>query len=168
MKKSLKLIFGILLSVLFISCGSSDEKIVKKYLPGTYIKERKEGEIIPFGYDKEIKIKHLKGSEYRVTCIGNDHVYRTRDENGRKIEKITPKTPDVYDFEISSITLNQETESVKKYFIKGIVTNIIEDGTTFSDADNGVNDTVILNFVVGKNIVEVNLGGYGPLAVREK
>ena len=36
MRKSLKLFFGILLSVLLIGCGSSDEKTVKKYLPGTY------------------------------------------------------------------------------------------------------------------------------------
>lgn len=159
MKKSMKL-FGILLSVLFISCGSSDEDVVKKYLPGTYTRELKEGEKAPYGYDKEINIEHLKGSEYRITCVRNDMHF----SNG----EVMVFTPDIYDFEISSITLNQETENVKKYFIKGVLTNVVEDGTTSSDADEGVNDTVILNFVVGKNIVEVNLGGYGPLAVREK
>lgn len=160
MRKSLKLLFGILLTMLFISCGSSDESVVEKYLPGTYTRELKEGEKAPYGYDKEIKIEHLKGSEYRVTCVRNDMHFSDGE--------VMVFTPDTYDFEIGSITLEEKTDSISKYFIKGIVTNVVEDGTSSSDADDGVNDTVILNFVVGKNIVEVNLGGYGPLAIRKK
>jgi major membrane immunogen (membrane-anchored lipoprotein) len=155
MRKSLKLCGALLLSTLLISCGSSDEDTVKKYLPGTYTRHHKEGESIGFGYHKEITIKHLQGNEYRISCISND-------------KKNFTFTPDVFDFEISSINLNQKTDSVEKYFIKGIITNIVSDGTTFSAADNGINNTNILNFVIGKNTVEVNLGGNGLLSIKKK
>lgn len=160
MKKSLKLFFGILLSVLFISCGSSDEKIVKKYLPGTYTRQHKEGESIGFGYNKELTIKHLKGNEYRVTCVRNDRYSSSG--------KIKTSTPDTYDFEISSITLSEKTDSVSKYFIEGIVTNVVENGTSFSDADEGVNESTILDLIIGKNVVEVTLGGKSLSSIRKK
>ena len=160
MRKSLKLLFGILLTMLFISCGSSDESVVEKYLPGTYTRQHKEGESIGFGYNKELKIEHLKGNEYRVTCVRNDKHFSDGE--------VMVSTPDIYDFEISSITLNEKTDSVSKYFIEGIVTNVVENGTSFSDADEGVNESTILDLVIGKNVVEVTLGGKSLSSVRKK
>lgn len=160
MKKTIKIFFGILLTMLFISCGSSNESMVEKYLPGTYTRQHKEGDDIGFGYDKEIIIKHLKGDKYRVTCIGNDRHY-----SSGEIEVLTP---DTYDFEISSITLSEKTNSVSKYFVEGIVTNVVEDGTTFSDADDGVNESTILDLVIGENVVEVMLGGSSLSSIRKK
>lgn len=160
MRKSLKLLFGILLTMLFISCGSSDESVVEKYLPGTYTRQHKEGESIGFGYSKELKIEHLKGNEYRVTCVGNDRHYF-----GGRVEVLTP---DIYDFEISSIELTQKSDSISQYYIRGFVTNIVEDGTSFSDADDGVNEKTILDLIIGKNVVEVTIGGKGLSSVRKK
>lgn len=166
--KKIKIACGILLSTLLISCGSSEENNVKKYLPGTYTRQHKEGESIRFGYHKEVTIKHLKENQYRITCIENDDIIYTRDDQSRVVTKKISKTPDVYDMEISSITLKQKTDSAEKYYIEGIVTNVVANGTTFSSANKGVNNTAILNFIIGKNSVEVNLGGNGLLAVRKK
>lgn len=160
MKKSLKLFFGILLSVLFISCGSSDEKIVKKYLPGTYTRQHKEGESIGFGYNKELTIKHLKGNEYRITCLGNDRHY----SNG----EVETLTPDTYDFEISSIELTQKSDSIAEYYIRGFVTEIIGNGTTISYADFKMNHSGGITLIVGKNIVEVKISGTGLSSIRKK
>ena len=166
MKKSLKLCGALLLSTLLISCGSSDEDTVKKYLPGTYTrilnKEDKRG--VGNYSNKEITIKHLKGNEYRITCLDQDDIYYTFD----KKVVVEARTPDTFDFEISSITLNQKTDSVAKYYIKGIVTNIVSNGTSFSDADEGINSTSILDLIVGKNLVEVTLGGNDISSIRKK
>lgn len=168
MKKKLNLCTALILSTLLVSCGSTEESTVKKYLPGTYIKQHEKGENIGFGYHKEITIKNLKGNEYRITCIGNDKTRYARDENSKVIEVKDIKTPDVFDIEISSISLNQKSDSVEKYYIEGIVTNIVSNGTTFSAADKGINNTAILNFVIGKNIVELNLGGNALYSTRKK
>lgn len=161
-----KLICGALLSVLFISCGSSDQDTAKKYLPGTYTrvlnKEDKRG--VGNYSNKEITIKHLKANEYRITCLNQDDIYYSLD----KKVIIEARTPDVFDIEISSITLNQETDSIKKYYIKGIVTNVVSNGTSFSDADEGINVTSILYLTVGKNLVEVTLGGTNISSIRKK
>ena len=159
MKKSLKLIFGILLSVLFISCGSSDEKTVKKYLPGTYTRELKKGEMVGFGYDKKLTIKHLKKNEYRITCQGNDTLVWG---------EVRELTPDTFDFEISSIKLKQKSDSISEYSIQGFVTNVVEDGTTVSYAEDGVNSTGGITLIIGKNTVEVTIAGKHFSSIREK
>ncbi len=41
MRKLLKIAIFTLLTILFISCGNSDENEVKKYLPGTYTRQEK-------------------------------------------------------------------------------------------------------------------------------
>ena len=160
MKKSIKIFFGILLAILFISCGSSNESVIEKYLPGTYTRQHKEGEDIGFGYNKELTIKHLKGNEYRITCIGNDRHY-----SSGKIEVLTP---DTYDFEISSIELEQKSDSISEYYIRGFVTNVIEDGTTYSYADSGVNKDGAITLVIGKDIVEAKIAGKTLSSIREK
>lgn len=166
MRKSLKLCGALLLSTLLISCGSSDQDTAKKYLPGTYTrvlnKEDKRG--VGNYSNKEITIKHLKANEYRITCLNQDDIYYSLD----KKVIIEARTPDVFDIEISSITLNQETDSIKKYYIKGIVTNVVSNGTSFSDADEGINVTSILYLTVGKNLVEVTLGGTNISSIRKK
>lgn len=166
MKKSLKLCGALLLSTLLISCGSSDESTVKKYLPGTYTRILKKEDKRGVGNysNKEVIIKHLKGNEYRITCLDQDDIYYTLD---KKII-IEARTPDTFDFEISSITLNQKTDSIEKYYIKGIITNIVANGTSFSDADEGINGTSILNLTVGKNLIEVTLGGNKISSIRKK
>ena len=168
MRKSLKLLFGILLTMLFISCGSSDESVVEKYLPGTYTRELKEGEKAPFGFYKNLTIEHLKGNEYRITCQDRDDEDVRFIGGERVVTKVTQETPDIYDFEISSITLNEKTDSVSKYFIEGIVTNVVENGKSFSDADEGVNESTILDLIIGKNVVEVTLGGKSLSSIRQK
>lgn len=168
MKKNLKLCGALLISTLLVSCGSSEEKTIEKYLPGTYIKQHKKGESIGFGYHKEINIKNLKGKEYRITCIGNDSTSYDRDENSKIIEVKDIRTPDVFDMEISSITLNQKSDSIEKYYIRGFVTNVISNGTTFSAADEGVNNSVSINLIVGKDTVEVNLGADALYSARKK
>jgi len=121
MRKLLKIAIFTLLTILFISCGNSGENEVKKSLPGTYTEQVKEGEPIGFEYFKEIIIKHLKGNEYRIiSCIGHDR----------------EATQDICDIEISFIELKEKSDSVQKYYIKGIVTNIVTDGKwTISSAD---------------------------------
>ncbi|MCF0171911.1 MAG: hypothetical protein HUJ87_15575 [Fusobacterium varium] len=153
MRKLLKIAIFTLLTILFISCGNSDENEVKKYLPGTYTRQVKEGEPIGFGYFKEITIKPLKGNEYRISCIGHDK----------------EATQDVYDIEISFIELKEKSDSVQKYYIKGIVTNIVTDGKwTISSADFGVNESEIINLIIGKDIVEVLNGGNSISSIRKK
>ena len=156
MKKSLKLIFGILLSVLFISCGSSDEKIVKKYLPGTYTRyDINDKEPVAFGFYKELTIEHLKGNEYRITGTGRDWYGKS-------------KTPDTFDFEISSIELNGKSDSVSEYYIRGFVTNVIANGTSYSYADQGVNYKGGITLIIGKNTVEAKISGLGLSSIRKK
>lgn len=159
MRKSLKLCGALLLSTLLISCGSSDESTVKKYLPGTYTRELKKGEMVGFGYNKELIIKRLKGNEYRISCQGNDKVF---------LGEVEVLTPDIFDFEISSIKLEQESASIKKYSIKGFVTNVVADGTTISYADEGINSTGGITLIVGKNTVEVLLWGDSFSSIRKK
>lgn len=159
MRKSLKLCGALLLSTLLISCGSSDEDTVKKYLPGTYTRELKKGEMVGFGYNKELIIKRLKGNEYRISCQGNDKVF---------LGEVEVLTPDIFDFEISSIKLEQESASIKKYSIKGFVTNIVADGTTVSYARKGVNGTGGITLIIGKNTVEALIWGDSFSSIRKK
>lgn len=155
MRKSLKLCGALLLSTLLISCGSSDESTVKKYLPGTYTRYVNDKEPVAFGFYKELTIKHLKGSEYRIDCTG-------RDWYGKSV------TPDTFDFEISSIELDQKSDSIKKYAIKGFVTNVVTNGTTISYADSGINYTGGITLIVGKNTVETLIWGSGLSSLRKK
>lgn len=165
MKKSLKLCGALLLSTLLISCGSSDESTVKKYLPGTYIREiGKEKRNKSKYYYKELTIKHLKGNEYRITCLSQDDIYYTLN----KEVIIKNETPDTFDIEISSIQLNQESDSIKQYYIKGFVTNIVSNGTTFSYADQGINKTTGMTLLIGKNTVEVTIAGKDISSIRKK
>lgn len=159
MRKSLKLCGALLLSTLLISCGSSDEDTVKKYLPGTYTRELKKGKMVGFGYNKELIIKRLKGNEYRISCQGNDKVF---------LGEVEVLTPDIFDFEISSIKLEQESASIKKYSIKGFVTNIVADGTTASYARKGVNGTGGITLIIGKNTVEALIWGDSFSSIRKK
>ena len=64
------LLIGTFTILSLISCGGSDESTVKKYLPGNYKINSKTG----FRYLKELDIKHLKGNEYRIRCIGSKGV----------------------------------------------------------------------------------------------
>ena len=165
MKKSLKLCGALLLSTLLISCGSSDESTVKKYLPGTYIREiGKEKRNKSKYYYKELTIKHLKGNEYRITCLSQDDIYYTLDK--KIIEKV--ETPDIFDFEISSIEVNEKSDSVSEYYIWGFVINVVEDGTTFSYANQGINEKIGLKLLIGKNTVEVTIAGKHFSSIREK
>lgn len=155
MRKLLKIAIFTLLTILFISCGNSDENEVKKYLPGTYTRQVKEGEPIGFGYFKEITIKPLKGNEYRISCIGNDWYGEI-------------KTVDIFDMEISSIKLHEKSDSIQKYYIKGIVTNVVIDGTTSSYADEGINYSGAIELIIGKNNVEILIIGNSISSVRKK
>lgn len=159
MRKSLKLCGALLLSTLLISCGSSDESTVKKYLPGTYTRQLEKGEMVGFGYDKELIIKRLKGNEYRITCQGNDTLVWG---------EVKELTPDTFDFEISSIKLEQESASIKKYSIKGFVTNVVADGTTVSYAEEGINSTGGITLIIGKNTVEALVWGNSFSSIRKK
>ena len=159
MKKSLKLCGALLLSTLLISCGSSDESTVKKYLPGTYTRELKKGEMVGFGYDKELTIKHLKKNEYRITCQGNDTLVWG---------EVKELTPDTFDFEISSIKLKQKSDSISEYSIQGFVTNIVADGTTVSYAEEGINSTGGITLIIGKNTVEALVWGNSFSSIRKK
>lgn len=159
MKKNLKLCGALLLSTLLISCGSSDESTVKKYLPGTYTRELKKGEMVGFGYNKELTIKHLKKNEYRITCQGNDKVF---------LGEIEVLTPDTFDFEISSIKLKQKSDSISEYSIQGFVTNIVADGTTVSYAEEGINSTGGITLIIGKNTVEALVWGNSFSSIRKK
>lgn len=159
MRKSLKLCGALLLSTLLISCGSSDESTVKKYLPGTYTRELKKGEMVGFGYKKELTIKHLKGNEYRITCQGHDKVF---------LGEVEVLTPDTFDFEISSIKLKQKSDSISQYSIQGFVTNVVVDGTTISYADEGINSTGGITLIVGKNTVEALVWGDSFSSIRKK
>lgn len=160
MKKGLKLFCGALLSTLLISCGSSNESVVEKYLPGTYTRQHKEGEDIGFGYNKELIIKPLKGNEYRITCVGNDKY-----SFGGKIKVLTP---DTYDFEVSSIELIQKSDSIAEYYIRGFVTDIIGNGTTISYADYEINYKGGITLIIGKNTVEAKISGDGLSSIRKK
>ncbi len=141
-----------------VGCGSSDEDIVKKYLPGTYtrlnIDDKKP---VAFGFYKELTIKHLKGNEYRITCLDRDWYWNE--------EK---PTPDTFDFEISSVTLKQESDSIKSYKIQGFVSNVVNNGSTYSYADSGINESGGIDFIVGKNEVEVLIWGSGLSSTRKK
>lgn len=167
MKKGLKLFCGALLSTLLISCGSSNESVVEKYLPGTYTRQHKEGEDIGFGYNKELTIKHLKGNEYRIICQAKDDK-DTKYVSGEKITKFTPRTPDIYDIEISSVELTQKSDSISEYYIRGFVTNVIENGTSFSSANSGINESEGITLIIGKNIIEVTLAGNSLSSIRNK
>ena len=160
MKKFFKLVCCTLLITLFISCGSSDESIVKKYLPGNYKINSETGS----RYFKELNIKHLKGNEYRISCIGNDSI--SGYINGPS--KTIVETPDIFDFEISSITLNQKSDSISKYYIKGFVTNVLENGSTISYADNGINYSGAIILTIGKNEVQALITGKTIPAIRKK
>ncbi len=159
MRKSLKLCGALLLSTLLISCGSSDESTVKKYLPGTYTRQLKKGEMVGFGYDKELTIKHLKKNEYRITCQGNDTLVWG---------EVKELTPDTFDFEISSIKLKQKSDSISEYSIQGFVTNIVADGTTVSYAEEGINSTGGITLIIGKNTVEALVWGNSFSSIRKK
>lgn len=159
MRKSLKLCGALLLSTLLISCGSSDESTVKKYLPGTYTRQLKKGEMVGFGYDKELTIKHLKKNEYRITCQGNDTLVWG---------EVKELTPDTFDFEISSIKLKQKSDSISEYSIQGFVTNIVADGTTVSYAEEGINSTGGITLIIGKNTVEALIWGDSFSSIRKK
>ncbi|MGY0395371.1 MULTISPECIES: hypothetical protein [unclassified Fusobacterium] len=158
------LLIGTFTILSLIGCSGSDESTVKKYLPGNYTIVHKKDSEIGFGYLKELDIKHLKGNEYRISCVGNDST--SGYINGPS--KTIVKTPDIFDFEISSITLNQKSDSVSKYYIKGFVTNVIENGTTYSFANKGVNYTGSIILTIGKNEVQALVAGNSIPAVRKK
>ena len=105
-----------------------------------------------------------QGNEYRITCLDPDEIYYSLD----KKVIVTPRTPDVFDIEISSIQLKQESDSIKQYYIKGFVSNIVSNGTTFSDVENGINNTSIINLIIGKNIVELTFAGHNISSTRKK
>lgn len=157
------LLIGSITILALIGCGSSDKDIVNKYLPGTYIRETVPKNQANYYY-KEITIKHLKGNEYRITCLDPDEIYYSLD----KKVIVTPKTPDIFDIEISSIQLKQESDSIKQYYIKGFVTNIVSNGTTFSDAENGVNNTSMIDLIIGQNIIELTFAGHNISSQRKK
>ena len=157
------LLVGVVTILALIGCESSDEDTVKKYLPGTYTRETVPKNQANYYY-KEITIKHLKGNEYRITCLDPDEIYYSLD----KKVIVTPRTPDVFDIEISSIQLKQESDSIKQYYIKGFVSNIVSNGTTFSDVENGINNTSIINLIIGKNIVELTFAGHNISSTRKK
>ncbi|WP_291259321.1 hypothetical protein [Fusobacterium sp.] len=154
------LLIGTFTILSLIGCSGSDESTVKKYLPGNYKINSETG----FRYFKELDIKHLKGNEYRIKCIGNDSI--SGYINGPS--KTIVETPDVFDFEISSITLNQKSDSVSKYYIKGFVTNILENGSTISYADNKINYAGAIILTIGKNEVQALITGKTIPAVRKK
>ena len=153
------LLVGVVTILALIGCGSSDEDTVKKYLPGTYTRELKKGELVGFGYNKELTIKHLKGNEYRITCQGNDSIV------WGEVEVLTP---DTFDFEISSIKLKQKSDSISEYTIQGFVTNIVTNGTTISYADQGINYKGGITFIIGKNTVETLIWGNSFSSIRKK
>lgn len=152
------LLIGSATILALIGCESSNEDIVKKYLPGTYtrlnIDDKKP---VAFGFYKELTIKHLKGNEYRITCLDRDWYWNE--------EK---PTPDTFDFEISSVTLKQESDSIKSYKIQGFVSNVVNNGSTYSYADSGINESGGIDFIVGKNEVEVLIWGSGLSSTRKK
>ena len=93
--------------------------------------------------------------------IKNDEL----DRNGKILEIYTP---DIFDIEISFISPIQKSGSIKEYYINSFVTNIIQDGTTFSDADSGVNSKNIIKLLVGKDTVEVKVVGESLSSIRKK
>ena len=153
------LLVGSITILALLGCESSNDDIVKKYLPGTYTRELKKGELVGFGYNKELIIKHLKGNEYRITCQGNDSI------TWGEVEVLTP---DTFDFEISSINLKQKSDSISEYTIRGFVTNIITNGTTTSYADQGINYTGGITFIIGKNTIETLIWGNSFSSIRKK
>lgn len=157
------LLVGVVTILALIGCESSDEDTVKKYLPGTYTRETVPKNQANYYY-KEITIKHLKGNEYRITCLDPDEIYYSLD----KKVIVTPRTPDVFDMEISSIQLKQESDSIKQYYIKGFVSNIISNGTTFSYANQGINKTTGMTLVVAKDVVELTVAGKDISSTRKK
>lgn len=155
------LLIGTFTILTLIGCGGSDESTVKKYLPGTYTRET-ESKNTAYYY-KEITVKHLKGNEYRITCLDPDDISYI----DKKVV-VTPSTPDTFDIEISSIQLKQESNSIKQYYIKGFVTNIMSNGTTFSYANQGINKTTGMTLVVAKDIVELTVAGKDISSTRKK
>lgn len=152
------LLVGAVTILALIGCGSSDEDTIKKYLPGTYTRiDIDDKQPVAFGFYKELTIKHLKGNEYRITCLDRDWYWNE--------EK---PTPDTFDFEISSITLNEKSDSINKYYIKGIVTNIVHNGSSFSYADQGINYSGAITLTIGKNEVEAQISGVGLSSIRKK
>lgn len=152
------LLIGSATILALIGCESSNEDIVNKYLPGTYTRiDIDDKQSVAFGFYKELTIKHLKGNEYRITCLDRDWYWNE--------EK---PTPDTFDFEISSITLNEKSDSVSKYYIKGIVTNIVNNGSSFSYADQGINYSGAITLTVGKSDVEAQISGVGLSSIRKK
>ena len=152
------LLVGAVTILALIGCGSSDEDTVNKYLPGTYTRINiDDKQPVAFGFYKELTIKHLKGNEYRITCLDRDWHWNE--------EK---PTPDTFDFEISSITLNEKSDSINKYYIKGIVTNIVHNGSSFSYADQGINYSGAITLTIGKNEVEAQISGVGLSSIRKK
>ncbi|MGY0395029.1 hypothetical protein [Fusobacterium sp. SYSU M8A802] len=155
------LLIGTFAILTLVGCGGPDESTVKKYLPGTYTRETEPKNTAY--YYKEITIKHLKGNEYRITCLDPDDISYI----DKKVV-VTPSTPDTFDIEISSIQLKQESNSIKQYYIKGFVTNIISNGTTFSYANQGINKTTGMTLVIAKDIVELTVAGKDISSTRKK
>lgn len=156
------LLFGLFIVLVFVSCGSN-ESTVKKYLPGNYSQLNKENKKTAFGFYKKIDIKHLNKSVYRINCVDRDDIEYI---DGKRTKVI--KTPDIFDFEISSVTLKQKSDSVAKYYVQGLITNIVKNGTTISSADEGINESILMYLTVGKNEVEVLVIGVGLPAIRKK
>ena len=163
MKKGFKLLIGVMLLLSLISCNS-DESTVKKSLPGVYTRDIPKGEPIASGYDKEVIVKHLKGNEYRISCTGNNSY--SSNSNGE--EFVETHTPDVFDFEISSVKVKQKSDSISEYSIQGFVTNVVENGTTISYADDGINNDGGITLIIGKNTVEILIWGNSFSSIRKK
>lgn len=51
--------------------------------------------------------------------------------------------------------MERDPLSIQKYYVKGIVTNVVADGTTSSYADEGINYSGAIELIVGKNNVEI-------------
>lgn len=154
------LLFGLFIVLVFMSCGSN-ESTVKKYLPGNYSQLNKEKKRT-FGFYKKLDIKHLKGNVYRISCIDRDDITYI---NGKRTKVV--KTPDIFDFEISSVTLKQKSDSMEKYYIEGFVINVVQNGTTISYA-NSINKSGAITLTVGKSEIEALISGVGLPAIRKK
>lgn len=94
----------------------------------------------------------------------NDTVYRNNDGS---IKERVLKTPDTFDYEISSITLKEKSDSISKYYIKGFITNVVSDGSTYSYANYGVNHSGSLTLIIGKKDVEVMMSGSSLSSIRK-
>ncbi|MGL5569259.1 MAG: hypothetical protein ACRDB9_08455 [Cetobacterium sp.] len=156
MKKILNITVLCLMSFIFFSCGSPEqkaEKEVKKYLQGTYtLTGEKNGH-----YFKEITIKHLEKNIYRISCTYKDEILK--DRFGKETGEIRTKTPDIFDVDIYSFETKGNSDSIQEYVVKYYVTNVVENGTTISSANYGIGENSGLEIKIFNNKVGVIFWG---------